>query len=219
MTNDRAVDEKKSTGPVRLEDLLRKWAIPVGLVIVGFLFLAAGLPWVLVVAPTWVKKQAAIVFLWFLLGAFIFAVPTTILTALWSWRTLLRARRRRDRAASFRAMKWVAISSSCLVSLLAMELVVRIMDERSYRIPDPKTDSKKVPIAVQAHGRSLSKAARVTARKPEERELCTRRLGARCQEAPETKLAISTSWSSVNRARGAGQTSPGCRSGRSSAGN
>jgi hypothetical protein len=77
--------------------------------------------------------------------AFTVSVPTATIGTAWSWLTLVRARRRRDSGAETRAMKWVLLSSSCLASLIVVELVVRIVDEWSYRIPEPRLQFAKSP--------------------------------------------------------------------------
>ena len=124
---------------------LRKLAIPVASTVGAFRFLGAGLPWLKTIIPHWVIIRGGIVFLWFLLGFFILAVPAAATGIVWSWRALDRARRRRDNVALARTMKWFLLSSSGLMSLIVMEAAVRFMDHQSYRIPDPQVASANAP--------------------------------------------------------------------------
>jgi hypothetical protein len=124
---------------------MRKVFIPVAMAVGAFLLLGAGLPWLNAIMPKWVVLRAKIFFLWFLLGAFILAVPAAAIGIAWSCTALSRARRRRDRAGFFRAMKWALLSSSCMGSLIVMEAVVRFVAHQSYRIPDPQLNPNKAP--------------------------------------------------------------------------
>jgi hypothetical protein len=137
--------EDGSPRPQRSSGGLRKLVIPVVSIVGAFLLLGAGLPWLKTIIPHSVVVSGGIIFLWFLLGAFILAVPAAAIGIVWSWTTLLRSRRRRDRAAFLRSMKWAVLSSSCMVSLIVMEAAVRFMDHQSYRIPDPQTNKSKAP--------------------------------------------------------------------------
>jgi hypothetical protein len=117
---------------------LRRWFAPVAGVVGGFLVLRVGIPWLLVITPHWLASKAAITSLWILLGAFTIGVPAAFFGTVWSWSALARARRRHDRVALDRGMKCAALATSCLASLAVMELVVRVIDDWSYRIPKPK---------------------------------------------------------------------------------
>ena len=127
--------------------MLRKWAIPVAWVIGVFLLVGVGFPWLALVTPRWVVLRAGIIFLWFLLGAFTIAVPAASLGTVWSWVVLTRARRRYDRDAKMRAMRWALLASSSLASLIVMEVVAWITVERSYRLPEPQTQFAKSPVS------------------------------------------------------------------------
>ncbi len=130
-------EESGSPLPERASGGIRKIVIPVVSTVGAFLLLGAGLPWLKTIIPHWVIIRGGIVFLWFLLGFFILAVPASAIGIVWSWRGLLRARRRRDREAFARSMKWFLLSSSGLLSLMVMEAAVQVMDHQSYRIPNP----------------------------------------------------------------------------------
>jgi hypothetical protein len=134
---NRPPSPRKPSGDVR------KLAIAVAWTVGAFVLLGAGLPWLKAITPHWVMIRGGILFLWFLLGAFIVAVPTAAVGMVWSWIALARARRRRDRAAFLRSAKWAALCSSCVASLIAMEAAVRFMDHQSYRIPDPQTGQQE----------------------------------------------------------------------------
>ncbi len=122
-----------------------RWAIAVPLVVGGALLLWGSLPWLSLVTPRWFVLRVAIIFLWCLLGAFATGMPVALVATVWSWLNLTRARRRRDRAARARAMRWVLLASSCLVSLIVMELVARFTVEWSYRIPKPQVQFAESP--------------------------------------------------------------------------
>ena len=125
--------------------MVRKWAIPVASVIGGVLFVGIGLPWLTYFTPRWLVLRAAIIFLWFLLGAFSLSVPAAAIGTVWSWLALARARRRRERDAQTRATRWLLLATSSLASFIVMELVVRITVDWSYRIPEPRTQFKESP--------------------------------------------------------------------------
>ena len=158
--------EHRSPGPARSSSGLRKLAIPVAATVGLFLLLGAGLPWLKTIIPHSVIVSSGIIFLWFLLGAFVLAVPAAAIGIVWSWTALGRSRRRGDRAAFVRSMKWALLTTSCMGSLIVMEVAVRILDHQSYRIPDPQTKKSEVP---DHHGTS-SRPARPGPRDREGRE-------------------------------------------------
>jgi tetratricopeptide (TPR) repeat protein len=131
----------------------RQFAIPVAVTVGAFLLLGTGLPWLKTLTPHAAIIRGGIVLLWCLLGAFLLAVPAAAIGTVWSWIALLRCRRRRDRAALVRSMKWVLLFSSCSVSLFVMEAVVYFLDHHSYRIPDPRPSRRKTvgDPAAQSH--------------------------------------------------------------------
>ncbi len=97
--------------------------------------IAAGIPWLIVITPRWLARGVSIVSLWAIFGFFLTAVPTAVVAAAWSWVGLLRAWRRRDLAAVRGRLRWVALATSGLVSLAAMELIAGVALWRSYEIP------------------------------------------------------------------------------------
>ena len=116
----------------------RRWSAP-------FFCWEPGLPWLKVVTPHWVVIRAGIIFLWFLLGAFILAVPAAAIGVIWSW-TWLFSWPDGDAIDPLSCdMKWAVLSSSCFASLIMMEAVVRFMDQQSYRIPDPRSRDRTAP--------------------------------------------------------------------------
>ncbi len=137
--------EEKRRSPTRQvrSGGFRQLAIPAAVTVGAFLLLGAGLPWLKTFMPHWMIIRGGIVLLWFLLGAFIFAVPAAAIGMVWSWIALVRSRRRRDRTAFVRSMKWVLLCTSCSASLILMEVIVRMMDRHSYRIPDPQMIKRK----------------------------------------------------------------------------
>ena len=84
-------EESGSPLPERASGGIRKIVIPVVSTVGAFLLLGAGLPWLKSIIPHWVIISGGIVFLWFLLGFFILAVPASAIGIVWSWRGLLRA--------------------------------------------------------------------------------------------------------------------------------
>jgi hypothetical protein len=143
MTQCDCGEERRPPSWQLLSGGFRQLVVPVAATVGAFLLLGAGLPWLKTLTPHWVIIRGGIFVLWFLLGAFILAVPAAATGVVWSWIALVRCRRRRDRAALLRSMKWVLLFSSCSASLIVMEAVVRFMDHRSYRIPDPQTSKRK----------------------------------------------------------------------------
>jgi hypothetical protein len=119
---------RESTSPARL-------VIFVVTVTVGCVALAAGIPWLVVITPRWMVRGAVISFLWTLLGVYALAAPAVLLGGGWSCLTAARARRRRERAALLRALRWVLLASTCLLSLIAMEMISAMAVRRSYQIP------------------------------------------------------------------------------------
>ena len=93
--------ESRSPSTRRAPAGMHKVFIPVAMAVGAFLLLGAGLPWLNAFMPKWVVLRAKIFFLWFLLGAFILAVPAAAIGVAWSCTALSRARRRRDRAGFF----------------------------------------------------------------------------------------------------------------------
>ena len=139
MTDIDSTPENATSPPRRGSALLRKWAVIVASMTGGFLLVGVGYAWLELAAPRWLFLRVAIVFLWFLLGAFSLGLPAAMIGTVWSSLTLTRARRRLDREGKVRAMRWVLLASSCLASLIVVEVVAWIMVERSYRIPEPRT--------------------------------------------------------------------------------
>jgi len=101
--------------------------------------LAAVLPWLVVITPRWLARGAAIWFLWALLGACTLAAPATLAGGVWSCLAIARARRRRERAALLRAMRWMLLASTCLMALIAMEMISATAVRWSYQIPSLPT--------------------------------------------------------------------------------
>ncbi len=146
----RIVDDAPATDGVsrsrdrRLIRLARPVLVGVA-VAVGFVALRVGIPWLIVLTPRWLVRGASIAFLWLLLGAFVLAVPAAVVVGPWSAWSAARARRRRDRAALVRALRWVLLASSCLAGLMAMEAISGMMRRRAYRLPELPTRFATAP--------------------------------------------------------------------------
>ena len=78
--------------------------------------------WLVVWTPRWLVRRASIAFLWTLLGVYLVAAPAVLCVGVCSLLRAGRAWRRRDRAAFFRAFRWVLLASSCFAGLIVMEL-------------------------------------------------------------------------------------------------
>jgi hypothetical protein len=108
-------------------------------VAVAFAVLAVGIPWMIVLTPRWLIREASIGFLWGLLVAFVLAVPAALVVGLWSVPGAVRAGRRRDRAAFARSLRRGLLATSALTGLIAMEAASAIVLQRGYRIPELPT--------------------------------------------------------------------------------
>jgi len=95
--------------------------------------------WLLVVIPRWLIRGASIAFLGTLLAVYVVAVPAVLVGCVCSFLGVARARRRRDRAALRRSIRWALLASSCLAGLIAMELASATKLRWSQRLPDLPT--------------------------------------------------------------------------------
>ena len=184
----------------------------------AFCSCGAGLPWLKAITPHWVIIRGGIVLLWFLLGAFILAVPAAAIGMVWSWIALVRSRRRRDRAAFVRSMKWVLLCSSC-IGVLDRDGSRREVHGSPF-LPDPRSAIEQEERGGQSLERDLirpeptveSESARRTRRRG-------RWLERSCSDDASHRAGpTSRSWSSANRVRRASLTNRGYRSPRLLAG-
>jgi hypothetical protein len=105
----------------------------------GLAAVAGGIPWLIALTPRWLARRTAIWLLWALFGVYSLAVPAVVVGCAWSWAAVARARRRGGRAAIPRAMRWVLLSSTCLVGLIVTEMSSATAVRWSYRIPELPT--------------------------------------------------------------------------------
>jgi hypothetical protein len=127
---------------------------------VAFVAVGAGLPWLKAVTPRWLALGAAIGFLWAVMGVYWLAWPLVIVAGLWSPLAIAHARRRGDRAALVRAMRWLLLAATCLVALAITELVSATAIQWSYRIaslptrfPAPAGDGLYVVVVGESSAR------------------------------------------------------------------
>jgi hypothetical protein len=135
MRNNRPDVEHETPPPRRPSVNLTPLFVFSGFVAAVFVAVGAGFPWLRAITPRWLVLDAAISFLWTLLGVYFLAVPAIVLGGCWSCLALVRARRRRDRAAVLRSFRWLLLTSTSLIALITMEVVSAIAIRWSYNIP------------------------------------------------------------------------------------
>jgi hypothetical protein len=135
MRNNRPDVAHETPPPRRLSVNLTPLMIFSGIVAAAFVAVGAGFPWLRAITPRWLVLDAAISFLWTLLGVYFLAVPTNLLFGAWSGLAVLRARRRRDRPALLRSLRWLVLAATCVIGLVAMEVGSAIAVRWSYNIP------------------------------------------------------------------------------------
>jgi hypothetical protein len=134
----RRADRDALPRPPRLIDLNR--LIVFSLIVAGaFVAVGAGLPWLKTITPRWLVLDAAIWFLWSLLGFYFLAALAGLVVVCSSCLAVARAHRRGDRAALQRSLRWLLLASSCLIALFTMELVSALAVRWSYNIPSLPT--------------------------------------------------------------------------------
>jgi len=111
----------------------------------GVVVLTVVPPWLAVVIPRRVIRDASIVFLETLLAVYVVAVPAVLAGGVCSFVVAARAWRRHDRAALRRSVRWVLLASSCLAGLTVMELVSAAKARWSWRLPDLPTRFAQPP--------------------------------------------------------------------------
>ncbi len=102
----------------------------------GLMALMVGILWLNVLTPRWLIHDASIAFLWLLLAIYVLALPAILAGGLWSTLAVARARRRHDRAALIRGLRWLLLASSCLAGWIAME--IDLAGKAAIVVPDPR---------------------------------------------------------------------------------
>ena len=127
-------EEHRSPSRRALSRGFRQLAIPAVVTVGAFLLLGAGLPWPKTFTPHWMIIRGGIVLLWFLLGAFIFAVPAAAIGMVWSW--IGGALSTKTRSCRVRAVDQVAAAVHELFGVLDPD-GSRCEDNGSTFLPDP----------------------------------------------------------------------------------
>jgi hypothetical protein len=133
-TSKPAIDDS-SRSRARSANRFIRLALIAAMVAVGLAVLPVAVSWLVVLTPRWLVRPASIAVLWGLLAAFVAMATAVLVVGPWSVLSAVRARRRRDRAATVGALRRVLLASSALASLIAAEWISWVLLQQAYRIP------------------------------------------------------------------------------------